>query len=268
MTENIAKQLKTQLKNRHPKIAIILGSGLSHIADSLSSPLVIKYSEIKDCPIPSVEGHIGQFVCGKIENTEVLCMQGRFHLYEGHEPKSINDIIKSLQKIGIETLIVTNAAGSLNPKMAPGSIMLIKDHINLSGKNPLIFPTYDEFGCKFIDMSNAYDKQQRKIIKKIAHKQKNKLYEGVYLMVLGPNFETPAEIKAFKKLGANAVGMSTVPEVIAAIHAKMKVIGFSVITNYGTGLCKKSLSHQNILNSAQQAGQELGTLIQQYIKEL
>ncbi len=268
MIENIAKQLKAKLKIRQPKIAIILGSGLSHIADTLTSPLIIEYAKIKGFPQTSVEGHIGRFVSGKIGNTEVLCMQGRIHLYEGHEPKVINDIIKALQKIGIETLVVTNAAGSLHKKMAPGSIMLIKDHINFSGKNPLIFPSYDEFGCKFIDTSNAYDKQHRKQIKKIAKQQHIKLYEGVYLMVLGPNFETSAEIKAFKKLGADAVGMSTVPEVISAIHAKMKVIGLSLITNYGTGLCKQSHSHQDVLLSAQRAGQNLGKLIQQYIKEL
>ena len=179
----------------------------------------------------------------------------------------IAEVVQALKKLGILRLIVTNAAGSLNPELTPGSLMLIKDHINFSGRNPLIGPNDDDIGPRFPDMSNAYDREMRRQLKQLAAKHGIALPEGVYLMVLGPNFETAAEIRAFRILGADAVGMSTVPEVIAAVHAGVKVLAVSAITNFGTGLQTQPLSHEEAIANAARAGGNLTSLITAYLEE-
>ena len=260
-------QLQNLMQNRKPETAIILGSGLGGIADNLQNKLIIKYEEIEGFPKSTVAGHNGQFVIGRIEDREILCMQGRFHLYEGHNPKVIAEVIQALKHIGIKELIVTNAAGSLNPDFHPGEIMLITDHINFSGCNPLLGANDDKIGPRFFDMSNAYDKDLRKKARNIAQKNNIKLNEGTYLMVLGPNFETAAEIRAFRILGADAVGMSTVPEVLAAVHCGIKILAISALTNFGTGIQTTPLSHEETLSGAAKASGCLTDLIINYIKE-
>ncbi|MBR5483002.1 MAG: purine-nucleoside phosphorylase [Alphaproteobacteria bacterium] len=260
-------QLQNLMQNRKPETAIILGSGLGGIADNLQNKLIIKYEEIEGFPKSTVAGHNGQFVIGRIEDKEVLCMQGRFHLYEGHNPKVIAEVIQALKYIGIKELIVTNAAGSLNPDFHPGEIMLITDHINFSGCNPLLGANDDKIGPRFFDMSNAYDKDLQKKARNIAQKNNIKLNEGTYLMVLGPNFETAAEIRAFRILGADAVGMSTVPEVLAAVHCGIKILAISALTNFGTGIQTTPLSHEETLSGAAKASGCLTDLIINYIKE-
>lgn len=260
-------QLQNLMQNRKPETAIILGSGLGGIADNLQNKLIIKYEEIEGFPKSTVAGHNGQFVIGRIEDREILCMQGRFHLYEGHNPKVIAEVIQALKHIGIKELIVTNAAGSLNPDFHPGEIMLITDHINFSGCNPLLGANDDKIGPRFFDMSNAYDKDLRKKARNIAQKNNIKLNEGTYLMVLGPNFETAAEIRAFRILGADAVGMSTVPEVLAAVHCGIKILAISALTNFGTGIQTTPLSHEETLLGAAKASGCLTDLIINYIKE-
>ena len=260
-------QLQNLMQNRKPETAIILGSGLGGIADNLQNKLIIKYEEIEGFPKSTVAGHNGQFVIGRIEDKEVLCMQGRFHLYEGHNPKVIAEVIQALKHIGIKELIVTNAAGSLNPDFHPGEIMLITDHINFSGCNPLLGANDDKIGPRFFDMSNAYDKDLQKKARNIAQKNNIKLNEGTYLMVLGPNFETAAEIRAFRILGADAVGMSTVPEVLAAVHCGIKILAISALTNFGTGIQTTPLSHEETLSGAAKASGCLTGLIINYIKE-
>ena len=260
-------QLQNLMQNRKPETAIILGSGLGGIADNLQNKLIIKYEEIEGFPKSTVAGHNGQFVIGRIEDKEVLCMQGRFHLYEGHNPKVIAEVIQALKHIGIKELIVTNAAGSLNPDFHPGEIMLITDHINFSGCNPLLGANDDKIGPRFFDMSNAYDKDLQKKARNIAQKNNIKLNEGTYLMVLGPNFETAAEIRAFRILGADAVGMSTVPEVLAAVHCGIKILAISALTNFGTGIQTTPLSHEETLSGAAKASGCLTNLIINYIKE-
>lgn len=267
MINKIALKIKEKIGKKEPKIAIILGSGLGQIAEELTDKVTIKYEEIDSFPQSSVSGHAGKLVIGKLEGVEILCMQGRVHLYEGHKAQSIDTIIKSFKKLGIEHLIVTNAAGSLDIDMPAGSLMLIKDHINFSGQNPLVGINDEKLGPRFPDMSNAYDCNIRNKIKDIAKKEKIRLYEGVYLMVLGPNFETSAEILAFRVLGADAVGMSTVPEVISAIHSGMKVLGISVITNLGTGLRDGIQSHEETLHEGRKASENLIVLLKAYIKE-
>lgn len=267
MIEKIVKQIRNKIGQYQPEIAIILGSGLGELGNEIDNKIIIDYADIEGFPRSTVSGHQGKLIIGKLEGKDVLCMQGRIHLYEGHEPQAINTIIKSFQSLGIKQLIVTNAAGSLNLDMTPGSIMLISDHINFSGRNPLVGPNDEKYGPRFPDVSDAYTSSIRQQVKKIAQQNNIKLHEGVYLMVLGPNFETAAEIRAFKVLGADAVGMSTVPEVICAAHSGLKVLGLSVITNFGTGLRTGAQSHAETLCEANKAAENLTKLVRNYIKE-
>lgn len=261
------KQLQSALKGRQPQVALILGSGLGAVADALSDQLVIDYRAIEGFPQSTVAGHRGRMIVGKIGKKEVLCLQGRFHLYEGYAPQIIAEVIRCLKFIGIREIIVTNAAGSLNPDFAPGSLMLINDHINFSGRNPLVGANDETAGPRFPSMENAYNGELRQKMEKVAARLGIKLPQGVYLMVLGPNFETAAEIRAFRVLGADAVGMSTVPEVIAAVHAGIKVVAISAITNYGTGMQQTPLSHGETMDNAGKATADLTKLIINYIKE-
>lgn len=263
-----ADQLTRRLGGFHPDIALILGSGLGRIAEQLQDPVIIKYADIPDFPQSTVSGHTGQFAAGFFCGKKVLCMQGRFHLYEGWPPQIIRDIIHSFKRLGISKLIVTNAAGSLRPSLKPGTVMLINDHINLSFANPLIGPNNDELGPRFPDMSNAYDRKLRNLALQTAAEKNIPLDQGVYLMVSGPNFETAAEVKAFGILGADAVGMSTVPEVIAANHAGLTVLGFSVITNLGTGLQQQAQSHTETLTAAEAAAANLTQLLSHIFERL
>lgn len=266
MIEQYAYKLREFIGNRKPEILIILGSGLGTLADNLENVISKKYSEL-GFPQTAVSGHAGEVICGTLAGKEVLCMRGRFHLYEGHSPEIIKNVICAFAQVGIKKLIVTNAAGSLKTKMPAGSIMLISDHINFSGFNPLIGRNDEKYGPRFVDMSNAYDVCMRTNAKKIAEQNAIKLYEGTYLMVSGPNFETAAEIRAFQTLGADAVGMSTVPEVLAAVYAGLKVLGFSVITNLGTGLQKQAQSHAETLHQADEAASRLTKLVTLVLRE-
>lgn len=261
------EQFKRLLADKRPQTAVILGSGLGSVADAVEDPLTIDYAAIEGFPRTTVAGHSGKMIVGRLGQSEVLCLQGRFHLYEGHRPQVIAEVVNALKAVGVNRLIVTNAAGSLNPEFTPGSLMLIKDHINFSGQNPLVGANDESTGPRFPDMSNAYDRDMRRQAKELAAKLGINLPEGVYLMVLGPNFETAAEIRAFRTLGANAVGMSTVPEVIAAVHAGIKVLAVSAVTNFGTGLQETPLSHEETIAGAARASSALTALITNYIKE-
>lgn len=266
MIEEYVGNLQKFLKNRHPETLLILGSGLGRLADDILDKQVVSYQDL-GFPASTVSGHAGNLIIGRLGSKEVACMQGRFHLYEGYKPELIKEVIAAFAAVGIKELIVTNAAGSLRADMPTGSLMLIKDHINLSGKNPLIGPNDERFGPRFPDMSNAYDKVLSSRLLNIAAEQGIKIYEGTYLMVLGPTFETPAEVRAFGILGADAVGMSTVPEVIAAVYVGMKVLGVSVITNLGTGLQQKTQSHAETLAQADGAAVKLARLLKMYMEE-
>ena len=261
------EQFKRLLADKLPLSAVILGSGLGSVADAVEDPLTIDYAAIEGFPRTTVAGHSGKMIVGRLGQSEVLCLQGRFHLYEGHRPQVIAEVVNALKAVGVNRLIVTNAAGSLNPEFTPGSLMLIKDHINFSGQNPLVGANDESTGPRFPDMSNAYDRDMRRQAKELAAELGINLPEGVYLMVLGPNFETAAEIRAFRTLGADAVGMSTVPEVIAAVHAGIKVLAVSAVTNFGTGLQETPLSHEETIAGAARASSALTALITNYIKE-
>lgn len=262
-----ADLIKKELGLNNPQIAVILGSGLGDLVESLENKKRLGYKDIPGSPVSSVEGHKGELVYGTLCGKEILCVNGRVHLYEGFDPTSIATAIHSLKDLGIKKLIVTNAAGSLNKNIAPGSLMLINDHINFSGRNPLVGPNDDFYGSRFPAMNNAYTPELLEKMKKIAKRVKIDVHEGVYLMVLGPNFETAAEIRMFTKFGADAVGCSTVPEVIAAAHCSMEVLGISVITNYGAGMVDNTPTHLETLLNANKAAERLVTLITEFIKE-
>ena len=254
--------------NNSPDVAVILGSGLTNFFDDQDIIESISYEELEDFPQPTVKGHAGKLVLGKINNLNVVCMYGRSHIYEGHNPQSLAAPIRVLKDIGSKLLIVTNAAGSLDENMPAGSLMAIKDHINWSGFNPLIGANAESYGPRFHDMSDGYHKFYREQLIDIAKKTNQKLYEGIYCMYSGPNFETPAEINALKVIGGNADGMSTVPEVLVANHCSLPVIGISVITNLAAGMNKTKLSHQETLENASLAENNVLNLIKQFIREV
>lgn len=254
MYKEAAQYIRKQLpNNKIPTIGLILGSGLGILADSINDPVFINYNSIPGFPQTTVEGHKGRFVCGDYQGKSVIAMQGRFHYYEGKNMEEVVLPVRVMKELGIEVLILTNAAGGINTDFRPGDIMLITDHINMSGINPLRGSNHDELGPRFPDMTYAYDPKLGKIVKETANKLDIALKTGVYAMMQGPSYETPAEIKMLRILGADAVGMSTVPEVITAVHAKIKVIGISCITNMAAGILEQPLSHQEVIETAEQA---------------
>lgn len=217
-----------------PKIGLILGTGLSPLAEEISDATIIPYGDIPHFPVSTVEGHAGRLVIGQVAGTAVFAMQGRFHFYEGYTLSQVTLPIRVMKLLGIETLIVTNAAGGINQQFAVGDVMLIEDHINfvgMAGHNPLMGPNDTTFGTRFPPMNRAYTKALRTLAQEVADEQALNLQRGVYAWLAGPNFETPAEIRMWRTLGADAVGMSTVPEVLVAHHAGMQVLAFSTITN-------------------------------------
>ena len=255
-------------KNTKPDIAVILGSGLTNFFDQKDVLYSISYEKLSGFPQPSVQGHTGKLELGSLFNKKVVCMYGRSHIYEGHDPSILTNPIRFLKDIGCKLLIITNAAGSLNKDMPAGSLMAISDHINWSGYNPLIGENNDSYGPRFPDMSDTYNQYYRDQIKETAKKINQKLYEGIYCMVSGPNFETPAEINAFKIMGASAVGMSTVPESLIANHCSLPAIAISVITNLAAGMNKTKLSHQETLDNSALAEKHLLKLIKNFINDL
>ena len=235
---------------QRPTVGLVLGSGLGDFADTLENPQRISYSDIPDFPQPTVEGHSGAFVFGVKQGKSVVVLQGRLHYYEGFTQQELTLPIRVLAAIGVKTLVLTNAAGGVNLSYTPGTLMLISDHINYSGMNPLIGPNLDKFGPRFPDMSDLYTASLRAAIKEKAAAAGIPLEEGVYLMYSGPNYETPAEIRAFRILGADAVGMSTAPEALVAGHSGMDVVGVSCITNMAAGVLPVKLSHAEVMETA------------------
>ena len=262
-----AEQLKSKL-DRQPKMALILGSGLGPLANELEEATVIPYTDLPYFPKPTVEGHAGQFVIGSLNGVTVLAMQGRYHFYEGYSLEQVTFPVRVLKAIGIETLVVTNAAGGVNESYEPGDLMLIKDHINFMGQNPLIGPNDNALGVRFPDMSSVYDKEYRELAKEIAASHEIKLQEGVYCAVTGPTYETPAEVRMFRTLGADAVGMSTVPEAIVARHGGMKVLGISCITNLASGILDQPLSHEEVIETSERVKATFIQLIKAIVEKI
>jgi purine-nucleoside phosphorylase len=241
-----------------PKVAVILGSGLGAFADELTDAVSISYTDIPDWPRSTAIGHAGRLVFGKVDGVDVVVMAGRVHLYEGYTPQQVTFGIRVLGLLGISSLVVTNAAGGIGSQLGRGGVVLISDHINLQGANPLIGPNDEALGARFPDMTEAYFKAYRTIAHKAARDLGITLQEGVYAALTGPNYETPAEIRYLRTIGADLVGMSTAPEVIVANHMGIKVLGISVVTNLAAGISGEKLSHKEVLETGEQVR---GTLV-------
>lgn len=244
-----------------PKVGLILGSGLGSLADNINNSVIIKYEEIPNFPKSTVEGHAGQLVIGELGGKTVIAMQGRFHYYEGYPLSDVVFPIRVINSLGIESLIVTNAAGGINTDFQPGDLMIITDHINFTGTNPLIGENLDELGPRFLDMSKPYAKEYIEIAKNSGKKLNIDLKAGVYIWYAGPTYETASEVKMSRILGADAAGMSTVPEVIIANHEGVKVLGISCITNMATGILDQPLSHEEVVETSMRVKDDFAKLL-------
>ena len=251
-----------------PRVAMILGSGLGVLAEQMLDAVSISYSELPGFPISTVHGHAGELVLGTLAGVPVVCMKGRGHFYEGYGANVMTSAVRTFKLLGCEMLLVTNAAGSLRPEVDAGSVVVLSDHINLLPGSPMAGPNDDRFGPRFFSMANAYDADLRELVKATAAEKNITLAEGVYLAAPGPNFETAAEIRAFKTMGADVVGMSVVPEVISARHCGLKVVGVSAITNLAEGMSPFPLSHEQTLKYAAIAAKDLVTLIHSFTERL
>ncbi len=244
-----------------PALGLILGSGLGAFADTLENKTVIPFSDIPDFPLATVPGHTGAFVFGASHGKEVVCLQGRLHYYEGHSMQLLTLPVRVMARLGVKTLILTNAAGGVNTDYNPGDLMLIRDHINYSGANPLIGETPEDFGPRFPDVSDLYAIDLRSRVKLAAGEAGIPLRQGVYMMFSGPNYETPAEVRMARILGADAVGMSTVPEALVAAQCGMKVVGISCITNMAAGVLPRKLDHQEVMDTAAKVRETFTSLL-------
>jgi purine-nucleoside phosphorylase len=262
-----AQFLKEKYQNP-PKIGLILGSGLGVLAEEIENPVKIPYNEIPDFPVSTVEGHAGQLVFGLINGVDVVAMQGRFHFYEGYSMEKVTFPVRVMKELGVEILIVTNAAGGVNESFEPGDLMIITDHINNMGTNPLIGPNDSKLGVRFPDMSEAYTKELRAMANDIANTLNIKVKEGVYFGNPGPVYETPAEIRMIRALGGDAVGMSTVPEVIVARHSGMKVLGISCISNMAAGILDQPLTHDEVIETTEKVKADFLLYVKEIVKSL
>lgn len=251
-----------------PQIAIILGSGLGAVAEGVLDAVVTPYAELPHFPCSTVEGHSGKLVTGTLADVPVAVMQGRVHGYEGYDPEEVTFPMRVLGRLGIKTAIVTNAAGGIRLGMHQGELVLLSDHINFLGRNPVSGPNDSRFGLRFFDMTEAYSKRLRALAHEAAEKEGFSLSEGVYLAVSGPSYETPAEIRAFRTLGADLVGMSTVPEVIVARHMEIEVLGISCVTNLAAGVLDKPLDHKEVMETGLRAQDRLSRLLTRLVPRI
>ncbi len=256
-----AAEILARAPGLRPRVGIVLGSGLGGIADRVEGATVIPYAELPGFPVPAVEGHAGRLVLGTLAGCPVAVMQGRVHAYEGTGFGALKTAVRALKLAGCETLVLTCAAGSLDPAVGPGRLMLIADHLNLLGGNPLVGPNDGSFGPRFPSLTDAWDPVLRARLRAIAAELGIDVAEGVYAACLGPSFETPAEVRMLKRLGADAVGMSTVPECIVARHCGLRVAGVAVITNLGVGLSDEPVDHDHTLRNAAAAAADLERLL-------
>ena len=249
--QRAAEVVRSKIGVRHPTVGVILGSGLGAFADTLTDAVAIPYGELPGFPSSSVVGHSGRLVAGKVEGTQVLAMQGRVHYYEGHPLSRVVFPVRTMVALGARTLVITNAAGGVNPSYRPGDLVLIRDHLNMLGESPLRGPNDDRLGPRFPDMTEAYPATLRAFARERARGLGLELAEGVYCALSGPCYETPAEVRMLATLGADLAGMSTVPEVIAAAHMGARVLGISCVTNQAAGLGVGKLSHAEVTETAE-----------------
>jgi purine-nucleoside phosphorylase len=268
--DGIAGVIRSKTTYR-PRVGLILGSGLGSLASAVEQAAVISYGDLPDWPISTVIGHQGYLVIGKLEDQQIMVMQGRVHYYEGYSMPQVTLPVRVMQRLGVEILVVTNAAGAVNPGFEPGDLMLIKDHINMigiAGLNPLRGPNLDELGPRFPDMSQAYDRTLAQLARSVADENGLLLHEGVYVSLAGPSFETPADLRFLRMIGADAVGMSTVPEVIVARHGGTRVLGISGISNKANLDGNTITSHEEVLEAGEKMVPKLTTLIRGFLRRL
>ena len=251
-----------------PRVGIVLGSGLGGLADEIDDAVAIPFGELPGWPHATAPGHAGRLVVGLLGGVPVIALQGRFHLYEGNDPGLVVQPVLLFRRLGAEIVVLTNAAGGVNPAFGPGTLMVISDHINLTGRTPLLGPNADELGERFTDLTDAWAPRLRERLRAAARAEDVPLEEGVYLGLLGPNYETPAEIRMLHLMGADAVGMSTVLEAIAARWVGLEVCGVSLITNAGAGYSGVPLAHEEVLRAGAEAGPRLAKVLRRFIAEL
>ena len=263
-----------QVVNRHvpkgfaPKVAMILGSGLSSLAEQMTNVVTVPYQAIPGLQTGGVAGHASLLAMGQLNGIDTVCLRGRLHIYEGSSYESVRTLVRMVKHLGCDVLVVTGAVGSLRPEVGPGELMMITDHINFQPGNPLVGPNDESIGPRFFGMEDAYDAVLQEAMLTAANRLTIRLHQGVYLSTLGPSFETPAEIRAFKSWGADIVGMSVVPEVIIARHCGLKVAGVAAITNAAAGMSKEKITHEGTLHFGEVAARNLTKLIPEFIKEI
>jgi purine-nucleoside phosphorylase len=269
-----ASFINQKLLNRKPEIALILGSGLGDLAEQITNPIYISYSEVPHFPISTVVGHAGRFVIGDLEGKCVIAMQGRFHYYEGYPMQKVTMPVYVMKQLGVHSLVITNAAGGMNRSFGAGDLMLISDHLNMTGEHPLIGTNHEELGLRFPDMSEAYSRSYRGLAHKVALEVRGeagescKLQEGVYAGISGPAYMTPTELTMLAQLGGDAVGMSTVGEVIAASHCGLKVLGISCITDMAIGDELTPLTHEQVMATAERTKPKFIALVRGFVREV
>ena len=250
-----------------PRIGVVLGSGLGSFADSLEDAVRIPYRDLPHMPSPAVPGHPGNLCFGRVSGVPVVCMQGRVHLYEGYPVDKVVHGVRTMARLGARSVLITNAAGGLEPSWGPGDLMAVVDHLNLTGASPLVGPNDDALGPRFPDLTTAYDPDLRRILQAVAHSARIDLREGVYAALLGPSYETPAEVRMLRMLGAQAVGMSTVSEVIALRHMGVRVGALSCITNLAAGIATRPLQHAEVESTARSRRADIAVLLTGWIAQ-
>jgi len=263
-----AAELKERLGGFHPQMLIILGSGLGKLGECISSPKYIPYCDIPHMRTSTAPGHAGRFIAGELGGKNVLLMQGRLHVYEGFEPSDVVYPVRLAKLIGIESMLVTNAAGAVNTSYNPGELMIINDVIKLNMINPLIGPNIEELGPRFPDMSRIFDREYMAAFKQVCLDHGENVHEGVYFYCTGPQYETPAEIRAMRLLGADAVGMSTVPECIAARHCGMRILGVTLLSNMAAGILEQPLSGEEVIEAGNAASSRLNRYVEDFLKRI
>lgn len=266
--EKSANYIKSKMDGRNPKIAIVLGSGLGVISEEIENKVVINYKDIPNFPVSTVAGHAGELIIGTIAGKEVIAMNGRFHYYEGYDLKEATFPVRVFKLLGIETLILTNAAGGINTSYNAGEFMVINDYLSFFAESVLRGPNLEEFGERFTDMSETFDKELSEKMKNIIEEKAGVAHAGVYAYMKGPTYETPAEIRALRTMGADAVGMSTAPEAVVAHHCKMKCVAVSCITNMAAGVLDEKLSHEDVKNTAEKVKHTFKQIIKEFIEKL
>ncbi|MBU6474413.1 MAG: purine-nucleoside phosphorylase [Alphaproteobacteria bacterium] len=260
--------IREKIGDAKPKMAVILGSGLGGLTEKIENSVAIPYAALPGFPVLGVQGHVGEAVAGKLNGVDVLAFRGRKHFYETDDAYPLKTMIRTVKALGIETLFLSNAAGSLRDSMLPGALMMITDHINFMGFHPLVGPNDDDFGPRFPPMTDAWDPLLRDRLAETAQDENITLHEGVYMAFRGPSFETPAEIRMAQAMGGDAVGMSSVPDCIIARHCGLRVVGCSCITNLGAGMDDEELSHAHTLENAKRGAGNFERLVAAFVKHL